>query len=330
MTELDVFVVGGVGVDTPRASARTAAAGIGLDQGATDPAICGPHRQRRSTGLSLPWLRTHFADVIGTDFEGELVLAHYAKAGLSFDHRIHPSGTRRSVNLVDTHGKRLFLYDGRHPPEMTVNPELYRAALGRTRHVHVSLINWTRYALAEAIDAGLSTSTDLHNWDGRSEYRQDFAYGAELVFLSTNALGTRIEEVAEDILARGRAKAVVAMAGGDGSYLQLPGWPLRHVPPVALPAEQVVDTNGAGDSYVAGFLYAYLSGKDWSVCTKAGSLAGTHAVRKAGTHTSFITADELDRALSAIPNSFTYFSSMRWTPIVQSAPDARCAATIGP
>jgi sugar/nucleoside kinase (ribokinase family) len=299
MTELDVFVVGGVGVDTIVRVPE-------LPLPELDSIKVPPIRQyvaHTGNGVALGChylgLRTHFADVIGTDFEGELVLAHYAKAGLSFDHRIHPSGTRRSVNLVDTHGKRLSLYDGRHPPEMTVNPELYRAALGRTRHVHVSLINWTRYALAEAIDAGLSTSTDLHNWDGRSEYRQDFAYGAELVFLSTNALGTRIEEVAEDILARGRAKAVVAMAGGDGSYLQLPGRPLRHVPPVALPAEQVVDTNGAGDSYVAGFLYAYLSGKDWSVCTKAGSLAGAHAVRKAGTHTSFITADELDRALSA-------------------------------
>lgn len=297
MAELDVVVVGGVGVDTIVRVPE-------LPLPESDSVKVPPIRQyvaHTGNGVALGChslgLRTHFADVIGADHEGDLVLAHYAKVGLSFDYRIHPSGTRRSVNLVDTHGKRISFYDGRHPAEMTVSPELYRAALGRTRHVHVSLIDWARNALADAVDAGLSTSTDLHNWDGKSEYRQDFAYGAELVFLSTNALGTRMAEVTEDIVARGRARAAIAMAGGDGSYLQLPGRPLRHVPPVALPAEQVVDTNGAGDSYVAGFLHAYLSGKDWSVCTRAGSLAGAHAVRTTGTHTSFITADELDRAL---------------------------------
>ncbi|MDH6579150.1 carbohydrate kinase family protein [Kitasatospora sp. MAP5-34] len=297
MTELDVLVVGGVGVDTI----------VRVPELPLPPkeTIAVPHINRyvghTGNGVALGChrlgLRTHFADVIGADPEGAMVRARYAETGLSFGYLIHPSGTRRSVNLVDPHGRRQSLYDGRHPVGMTVDPGLYREPLARTRHVHISLVDWARHALADAIDAGLTTSTDLHNWDGKDEYRQDFAYGADLVFLSTGALGDRIEETAEDILARGRARAVVAMAGGDGSYLKLPGAALRHVPPVVLPAEQVVDTNGAGDSYVAAFLYAWLSGRSWAECARAGSLAGAHAVRTAGTHTSFITADELDGQL---------------------------------
>jgi sugar/nucleoside kinase (ribokinase family) len=297
MAEPAVFVAGGVGVDT-----IVRVPELPLPQ--RDTIKVPPIRQyvgHTGNGVAMGChrlgLRTHFADVIGNDPEGELVLAHYAAAGLSFDHRTHPSGTRRSVNLVDPQGSRLSLYDGRHPMDMVVDPELYRGAVGRATHVHASLVDWARHALAEAVDAGRSTSTDLHNWDGRDEYRHDFAYGAELVFLSTGSLRGRIEETAEDILTRGRAKAVIAMAGGDGSYLKLPGRPLRHVPAVALAPELVVDTNGAGDSYVAGFLFAYLSGADWEVCTRAGTLAGAHAVRTAGTHTSFITAEELGREL---------------------------------
>ncbi|MFB7613525.1 carbohydrate kinase family protein [Kitasatospora sp. NPDC056181] len=297
MTEWDVVVVGGVGVDT---IVRVPRLPLPERETIKVPPIrryVGHTGNGVALGCHSLGLRTHFADVIGDDPEGRLVLAHYAEAGLSFTHRIHPSGTRRSVNLVDPQGVRISLYDGRHPPGMTVSPDLYREALGRTRHAHLSLVDWARHALADAVDAGLSTSTDLHNWDGRDEYREDFAYGADLVFLSSGAIGDRIEEVSDAILGRGRAKAVVVMAGGRGSYLKLPGQPVRHVPPVAVPAAEVVDTNGAGDSYVAGFLHGWLSGRDWETCTRAGSLAGAHAVRSAGTHTSFITSEELNRAL---------------------------------
>jgi sugar/nucleoside kinase (ribokinase family) len=298
MAELDVLVVGGAGVDT---IVRVPSLPLPDRETITVPPIrqyVGHTGNGVALGCHSLGLRTRFVDVIGADPEGDLVLARYAEAGLPFGYLLHPSGTRRSVNLMGPQGDRVALYDGRHPQGMTVDPALYREAMGRTRHVHISLIDWARHALDDAVEAGLSTSTDLHNWDGRQEYRQDFAYGADLVFLSAAALGGRVEEVCEDIVNRGRARAAVAMAGAEGSYLQLPGWPLRHVPAVAVPPEEVLDTNGAGDSYVAGFLHAWLSGRDWGTCTRAGSLAGAHAVRSVGTHTSFITAAELDHALA--------------------------------
>ncbi|ONK11961.1 carbohydrate kinase family protein [Streptomyces sp. MP131-18] len=296
-TELDVFVVGGTGVDTIVRVPR-----LPLPERET---IMVPPIERyvAHTGNGVAFgchhlgLRTHLADVIGADPEGDQVRGAYAAAGLSFDHRTHPSGTRRSVNLVDPNGRRVSLYDGRHPVGMTVDPGLYRPALARTRHVHASLADWARHALAEAAGAGPSTSTDLHDWDGVQDYHRDFAYGADLVFISTSALGGRTEETARDILARGRAEAVVAMAGADGSYLALPGGPLRHLPAATVPGP-VVDTDGAGDAYVAAFLHGRLAGKDWRASMRAGSVAGAHACLTAGTHTSFITAEELARALA--------------------------------
>ncbi|MEU0937059.1 MULTISPECIES: carbohydrate kinase family protein [unclassified Embleya] len=297
MTELDVFVIGGVGLDiivrvpelplpirdfkVPPIRRYVAHTGNGVALGC------------RALGL-----RTHFAAVLGADPEADFVLAHYAEQGLSFAHVSHPAGTPLSVNLVGPDGERLSLHDSRLPADLVVDPELYRPAIARTRHAHVSIGGWSRPALAEAIEAGVSTSTDLHGWDGHDPARADFAYGAGLVFTSTNRLGDRVEEAARDVLARGRAEVVVAMAGGRGSYLVLPDQPMRHVPALAMRADEVVDTNGAGDSYVSGFLYAYLAGRDWAACAAAGTHAGAHAVRTAGTHTSFITAKELDRALS--------------------------------
>ncbi|MFI6584177.1 carbohydrate kinase family protein [Embleya sp. NPDC050493] len=297
MTELDVFVVGGVGVDI---IVRVPELPLPISDFKVPP--IRQYVAHTGNGVALGCralgLRTHFAAVLGADPEADFVLAHYAEQGLSFAHVSHPSGTPRSVNLVGPDGERLSLHDSRLPADLVVDPELYRPALARTRHAHVSIGGWSRPALAEAIEAGVSTSTDLHGWDGKDPGRADFAYGADLVFTSTNRLGDRVEEAARDVLARGRAKIVVAMAGGRGSFLVLADQPMRHVPALAMRVDEVVDTNGAGDSYVSGFLYAYLAGRDWAGCAAAGTHAGAHAVRTAGTHTSFITAKELDRALS--------------------------------
>ncbi|MCP3803618.1 carbohydrate kinase family protein [Allokutzneria sp. A3M-2-11 16] len=289
MAELDVVVVGGVGVDT---IVRVGDLPLPVEDTIKVPPIrryVGHTGNGVAMGCHALGLRTHFADVIGDDPDGALVLEHYRRVGLPFSHHVHPSGTRCAVNLVDRNGQRTSLYDGRHPDGMTVDPSLYRPLLRRTRHVHVSIVDWARDALAAT--EGVSTSTDLHNWDGVSEFRQDFAYGADLVFLSAGKLGDRMPAVVDDIFRRGRAKVVVVMDGGRGSHLCLPDSAPLHVPPV--PVECVVDTNGAGDSYVAGFLYAFLMGREWGACARAGAAAGAHAVRSAGTHTSFISAAEL-------------------------------------
>ncbi|MFI6981440.1 carbohydrate kinase family protein [Embleya sp. NPDC050154] len=297
MAELDVFVVGGVGVDI---IVRVPELPLPIHDFKVPP--IRQYVAHTGNGVALGCralgLRTHFAAVLGADPEADFVLDHYAKQGLSFAHVTDAHGTPRSVNLVGPDGERLSLHDGRLPADLVVDPDLYRPAIARTRHAHVSIGGWSRPALAEAIEAGVSTSTDLHGWDGKDPSRADFAYGADLVFTSTHRLGDRVEEAARDVLSRGRAKVVVAMAGGRGSYLALPDLPLRHVPALAMRADEVVDTNGAGDSYVSGFLYAYLAGRDWAGCAAAGTHAGAHAVRTAGTHTSFITAEALDRALS--------------------------------
>jgi sugar/nucleoside kinase (ribokinase family) len=58
----------------------------------------------------------------------------------------------------------------------------------------------------------------------------------------------------------------------------------------------VVDSNGAGDSYLAGFLSRYLAGWPVPEAARVGAIAGAWACAHAGTHTSFLTPDQLARA----------------------------------
>ncbi|GAA6525407.1 hypothetical protein IDVR_12020 [Intrasporangium sp. DVR] len=249
-------------------------------------------------------LGTRFVDVIGDDHEGRLIRARADEEGLVFGHTTHPSGTRRAVNLVDPQGRRLSFYDSRHPYELVPDPDLWQTPLAEARHVHASIMPWTIHALADATAAGLSTSTDLHDWDGVADHHRPFAHGADLVFLSGSRLdgarSAREGAVVSDIFERGRAQVVVVMDGARGSRVIQRDGTRFSVPAVDLPGRAVVDSNGAGDSYVAAFLHAWLAGRGVLTAAWSGSVGGAWACGTAGTHTSFIEAGELEAQLARL------------------------------
>ena len=298
--DYDILVVGGVGIDT---IVRVPALPLPI----ADSIHVGPVRDyvaHTGNGVALAshalGLRTKLVDFIGADAQAELIHARYRDTGLDFSYIVHPSGTRRSVNLVDPNGRRLSLYDGRHPPELRMQSEFYLPFLLRARHAHFSIMNWARDLYDDARELGVTVSTDLHDWDGASGYHRDFALQSDLVFVSTAALGGRHQEVMRAILEQGRAQVVIAMAGDQGSYLLRRGdSALRHMGCAQL-GRTIVDSNGAGDAYVSGFLYGHFNGMGSDACMRLGAVAGAYACGIEGTAEGFLTrAQLLDYAATA-------------------------------
>ncbi|ALO06576.1 PfkB domain protein [Streptomyces venezuelae] len=288
--EYDVLVLGGAGVDTivyvpelplPYADSYMIRPGIEARAGQTGDFV--------ALGLSSLGLRTHHLDMIGDDPYGDLVRAFHRDRGIGLTEVPLPGGTKRAVNLVSPDGRRLSLYDDSRSRESDRLPEeLVRSLAAASRHAHVSITYPCAYALPLLREAGLTISTDLHNWDGENPYHEPFAYGADIVFVSTTALADK-EKTMRRILERGRAEAVVATAGAEGAYL-LTADGLTHVPAVT-PHDPVVDSNGAGDAFAAAFLFGRLTGEDLDRCALYGSVAGAYACTVPATG-----CDAIDRA----------------------------------
>ncbi len=177
----DVLVLGGVGVDTIVRVPELAIPPVG--DGISVPPV-RDYVAHSGNGVALGFhglgLRTKFLDLLGQDALGELVLARYADTGLDFSYLPAPAGTPRSVNLVDAAGRRFSFFDGRHPEGTELPAEFYLPYLARTRHVHIA--GRALGAFEHARRLGVSTSTDVHAWDGAAAYALGYAYAADLVF----------------------------------------------------------------------------------------------------------------------------------------------------
>ena len=74
-------------------------------------------------------------------------------------------------------------------------------------------------------------------------------------------------------------KAITIIKIGEAGSVWIA--PKREVH-VAAPRTKVVDTTGAGDTFNAGFLVAWMNGKSPAQCLKAGNKIGAESTRKAG------------------------------------------------
>merc|ERR1711988_292165 len=79
----------------------------------------------------------------------------------------------------------------------------------------------------------------------------------------------------------GVKRTVVITQGCDPTVVAINGL-VTEYPVIALPKEKLVDTNGAGDSYVGGFLAGLVKGLPLDQCAKAGAYAASIIVQHSG------------------------------------------------
>jgi acarbose 7IV-phosphotransferase len=295
MSEFDVLVLGGVGVDT---IVHVPELEIPPGDGVLVPPV-HDYVAHSGNGVALGFhglaLRTKFLDFLGEDSLGEFVLARYADVGLDFGYLPAENGTPRSVNLVDSHGRRFSFFDGRHPAGAELPAEFYLPILEQSRHLHVAGRAFGAFAHAQRL--GVSTSTDIHAWDGEDEVLRRYALEADLVFLSSAKAPERIDEIMLAILEQGRASVVAATEGEHGSRVLTRADPRIRSFPIAPPENPVVDSNGAGDGYSTSFMSRWFADRPVEECALAGAVSGAFACTVHGTCEEQIGEEQLTAAM---------------------------------
>lgn len=118
----------------------------------------------------------------------------------------------------------------------------------------------------------------------------DFLFGNEseaAAYGKKNGLGEDLKEVALKVAASPkknskRPRTVIFTQGSKSTLVACDGKVTEYaVEPLA--ADKLVDTNGAGDAFVGGFLSQLVLGKDTEECVKAGHWAAKQIIQVSGT-----------------------------------------------
>lgn len=160
----------------------------------------------------------------------------------------------RHLNLMTRAGERLSIYLSAPGTTMGAMDSHIRAAMEQADALVMDLSAESSRLLDTAASTGVPIWTDIHDYDGSSEFHRPFIEQATYVFMNDDGLGDPREFMCE-LIARGKSLAVCtlgaqgAIALDDSGFFEVPAT-----------ATEVVDTNGAGDAFMAGFMVEFRRG----------------------------------------------------------------------
>jgi sugar/nucleoside kinase (ribokinase family) len=261
-------------------------------------------------------LRVAFCGVVGGDVFGRFMLDEMARRGVDVSAcAIDPARSTGATVILTSGMDRAMLTAMGAIGALDVDT-VPTSLIGRAKHLHSGsfyLQETSRDRLpaffAAARRRGLTTSFDT-NWDPTDRWDGGVAamLRASDLFLPNAAEARRIAR-ADDV--EEAARALVAM----GSIGRTDGGPIVAVklgaagalacradgPIVRVPAMPIVpiDTTGAGDSFNAGFLRAWLDGADLRESLELGVVCGALSTRQVGGVNGQATLAEAQRALAS-------------------------------
>ena len=193
--------------------------------------------------------------MLGDDADGRLVRRALEASGVELS-ELPADRTERHLNLMTRAGERVSLYlSTAGDPDTPPSRELEQA-MADAPAIVLDLSERSRGLIPAARDAGRPIWTDIHDYDGSAEFHRPFIDAADWIFMSDDRIGDDPWPFMEECV-RGGASVVVCTRGARGAIAI--DERMRRTEVAAVPVE-VLDTNGAGDGFVAGVLDAHLAG----------------------------------------------------------------------
>jgi sugar/nucleoside kinase (ribokinase family) len=216
--------------------------------------------------------------VLGTDPAADAIEAVLRHAGIRTVAAHVRGPSERHLNLMDREGGRVSIYldvPGEPDPDVAdaARQRMLEAA-SHARAVVLDLSQPSRDAIADVAALRVPVWTDLHDYDGSSGFHAPFLAAAHHVFMNGDRLDSP-HDFLHSCVDRG-ARLAVCTLGADGAIAVDGDHREHHV--AAERVARVVDTNGAGDGFMAGYLAAHLGGADVAGALRAGSRQAARAL----------------------------------------------------
>lgn len=264
-----------------------------------------------NAAIGVSRLGTHCAIMaaVGDDPLGGVIVDAAIAAGVDVSAiRIRSEMTSpTAITLVDAKGDRVFVYNGGAMDSFSID-DVDLHLLGEGHFVHIGGVNnlpglepqGLTEVLRRAKELGKTTTMDV-TWDHSGTWLPTIAPSLPYLdyFLPSYDEAREItgqdrpEDAARFLRERGVGTVVVKL-GKKGCYLQNAAGE-RYLPPCR--PRRIVDTTGAGDAFVAGFLSGLARGWEVDGAARLGIAVGALAVAEVGATTGVTNFEDAIRLM---------------------------------
>ena len=295
-----VLCIGNISYDIPVCPVDTVAWGrsIWVDEITFSVGGNGSNTSYAMATLGAP---VRLTGKVGRDVQGDAVVDVLQRAGVQLDIHRSDQPTTSTVVLVHSSSDRAFLH--RPGASRDVTPEMLRFDVPGFSHFHLAnpfslpiMRDHCGHVMSRAKAAGLSTSLDTA-WDAKGRWMEDIGpclpY-TDVLFVNDSEArmltGSDDPRVAKDIFRDKGAKDVVVKLGPRGCIV-FTGAEEYEVPGFKVTA---IDTTGAGDCFVGGFLAALYRGLSYVEAARVANAVGAMNVEKLGAAQGVLSWDETE------------------------------------
>lgn len=224
---------------------------------------CGKALSMQKLGMD-----TTFHAMLGADKSAELIKDTMEDAGIRFLYDIDPKGTEEHVNLMDDNGGRISIYTQYATFEPEIDLDKLEGVIKENDYIVLNIINYARRLISIAKQYKKEIWCDIHDYDGINDYHTDFIEAADYIFMSSDSIADyqdfmkKLMKKNKKLVVCTHGKAGVSALSSDGRFIELP----------IIDKYDRINTNGAGDNFFSGFLYAYSKGNSLEKCLQYGTI----------------------------------------------------------
>ncbi|MGI9528364.1 MAG: carbohydrate kinase family protein [Acidimicrobiia bacterium] len=211
--------------------------------------------------------------LVGDDEPGTKVRDGLEAAGVQFHAVTDPHGTSQHFNLMNAEGERISIFGNAGSLSAAIDPEPMRLLIERADMIAVTILDHCRAFLPIAAAADGDLWIDIHDYDGVNPHHDEFIACADALLMSSIAMPDWRPFLEAQVA--GGVKVAIATHGSAGASGLTAGVGWVEVAPVVA---DVVDTNGAGDAFFAGFCVANAAGETFEASLHAGAAHAARAV----------------------------------------------------
>lgn len=213
---------------------------------------------------------------MANDDAGRKIQAVLAEEGITYHYIEDETSTERHTNLMNKQGERISIYTDYGTFGQTFDSSAYEKLIEEADIVLIDICEFVKHLFPILAKYKDKIWIDIHDFDGKNSWHQEFLPFASATFMSSDSLETA-EEVAElvDTLLQDKEFVVCTHGKQGADYIGSDGERVFHG---IVDSFSPIDSNGAGDAFVAGFLYGLSKSFPVDTCMRYATLVSGYTI----------------------------------------------------